>query len=331
LSEKIVFLGSGGWGTAMAISACLQGHSVTLWSAFQSEIDGIRAAGENKLLKGVKIPAEIELTSDLSCLSGADVAVMSVPSFAVASVCEKALPFMEEKTVVVNISKGFDENTYERLSLVIKNKIKGHDIVVLSGPSHAEEVSRQIPTALVSSSENHDAAVYIRDVFATDTLRIYTNTDIVGVELGGAIKNVIALACGISDGVGCGDNTKAALITRGLAEIKNLGTAMGASKETFSGLTGIGDLIVTCTSMHSRNRRAGILIGKGEAPERALGEVGTVEGYHAAKIVYNLAKQYGVEMPITESCYNICYNGADTVAEIKLLMTRPFRNEHEDA
>lgn len=328
--KKIVVLGSGGWGTALGISAHSCGHDVTLWSAFPAEIEEIARTGRNKLLEGIEIPSDIALTSDNECMRDAEICILAVPSFACASVCETAAQYLSPDAVIVNIGKGFDPATQARLSVTIGQKLPGHHIVVLSGPSHAEEVARAVPTALVAACRDEETANMVQDTLASPSLRIYTNSDVTGVELGGALKNVIALACGIACGMGYGDNTMAALMTRGLREIGELGVAMGAMKETFAGLSGLGDLIVTCTSMLSRNRRAGQLIGEGVTVEDALARIGTVEGYHAAKIVYDIAEKYGVSMPIHRSCYKICYCGADVASELEALMTRPLKREHDE-
>lgn len=326
--KKVAVLGSGGWGTAVAIAALRCGLDVTVWSAFKEEIDNIIASGENPLLKGIKLPKELKFTSSLDCVKDCDMCVVAVPSFAIDEVCAKLVGVIDSSVIIVSISKGFDKVNCERLSQVIERYLPENPIVVLSGPSHAEEVALAIPTALVSASKDEAEAVMVRECLSTDKLRIYSSQDIIGVELGGAIKNVIALCAGICDGMGLGDNTKAALLTRGLREIARLGVAMGARKDTFTGLSGMGDLIVTCTSMHSRNRRAGILIGKGNSISDTISQVGTVEGYHAAGLVNKLAEKYGVSMPICKSCYKICYENGNPNEEIMKLMSRP--NIHED-
>lgn len=313
----------------MAISAHQCGHSVAIWSPFEEEVKRLRDTRENPLLGGVTVDSNIEITGDISCVSEADMCIVAVPSFAVGSTAQLVAEHAAPECIIVSISKGFDKERCERLSQIISRKLPNNRIVVLTGPSHAEEVARAIPTALVSASADRDAAIEVREALSTQTLRIYSCGDIIGAELGGAVKNIIALTAGISDGLGLGDNTKAALMTRGLREISLLGVAMGAQKETFMGLSGMGDLIVTCTSMHSRNRRAGILIGKGEPVAQAIAQIGTVEGYHATAIVHRLAEQYSVEMPICQSCYRICYENADPRKVTLELMTRPSRNEEE--
>lgn len=331
--SKIAVLGSGGWGTALAITASRKGHLVSLWSKFQNEIEEIKNSGENKkLLPGVIIPKSIFLTSDLAeAVEGAELIVFAVPSFAVRETARtlKTVLLNAEPTIV-NVAKGIEEGSLKRLSEVIQEEIPLARVAVLSGPSHAEEVSREIPTTVVSAAEDILVAEYVQEIFASGTFRIYTNSDIIGVELGAALKNVIALCAGICDGLGLGDNTKAALITRGITEIARLGEALGAKQETFGGLSGIGDLIVTCTSMHSRNRRAGILIGSGRTAEQAIKEIGmTVEGYHATKTAKELADRAGVEMPIVEQCYAVLYEDLPAKNAISNLMSRPYRHENE--
>ena len=328
---KIVVLGSGGWGTALAVTAFRNGHEVWLWSKFPQEIEEIKKHGENKkLLLGVAIPEDICLTSDLSCINAADLVVMAVPSFAVRQTAGLLKPFLTAGITVVNVSKGLEEGSLKRLSAVIQEELPEAKVAVLSGPSHAEEVSRGIPTTVVAAAAEMPVAEYVQELFASGTFRIYTNSDIAGVELGGALKNVIALCAGVCDGLGLGDNTKAALMTRGITEIARLGEALGARAETFGGLSGIGDLIVTCTSMHSRNRRAGILIGQGKTAAQAIQEIGmTVEGYHAAKTAKELADKTGVEMPIVEQCYAVLYQDLSAKQAISNLMGRPYKHEME--
>ena len=328
---KIVVLGSGGWGTALAVTAFRNGHEVWLWSKFPQEIEEIKKHGENKkLLPGVAIPEDICLTSDFSCINAADLVVMAVPSFAVRQTAGLLKPFLTAGITVVNVSKGLEEGSLKRLSAVIQEELPEAKVAVLSGPSHAEEVSRGIPTTVVAAAAERPVAEYVQELFASGTFRIYTNSDIAGVELGGALKNVIALCAGVCDGLGLGDNTKAALMTRGITEIARLGEALGARAETFGGLSGIGDLIVTCTSMHSRNRRAGILIGQGKTAVQAIQEIGmTVEGYHAAKTAKELADKTGVEMPIVEQCYAVLYQDLSAKQAISNLMGRPYKHEME--
>lgn len=322
---NIVILGSGGFGLAIAIMAKQCGkHNVTVWSKFQSEIDDIRAHGEHvQKLPGVPVSEEIVLTSDISCVKGCDILVFGIPSSFVRDVARMAKPYIDERMVVVNTGKGLEEGSLKRLSEVIKEELGVEKLVVLSGPSHAEEVARCIPTTMACASENPEAAKYIQTELGNSFLRLYLNDDVIGCEIGGALKNIIALCCGICDGMGYGDNTKAALMTRGIHEIARLGKAAGARAETFSGLTGIGDLIVTCTSMHSRNRRAGILIGQGVSPEEAVKRVGTVEGYWCCKAAYELACKLGVELPITEQLNEVLFHGGEVRSSLGKLMNRP--------
>ncbi len=326
----ITILGSGGFGLALAILCHSMGHKVTVWSKFEQEINEIRSTGELAVkLPAVKIPEGIELTTDISAVSGKDVVLVGVPSQFTRSVAQEAAPHMQPQTVVVNTSKGLENGTYQRMSEVLTEEFPDNPIVVLTGPSHAEELARGIPTTVAVASEDVKYAEYIQDIFTSPTFRLYVNTDVAGCEIGGAMKNIIALAAGISDGLGFGDNTKAALMTRGIHEITALGLAMGARVETFAGLTGIGDLIVTCTSMHSRNRRAGILIGQGQSPEEAVRQVGTVEGYHCCEVAHGLAKKLGVTMPITEELYRVLFEKESADFSMSHLMGRPNRHESE--
>ena len=322
---KIVILGSGGFGLSLAVMAehC-GGHDVTVWSKFQSEIDDIRTHGEHtQKLPGVPISESIAMTSDISCIKGCDLLIFGIPSTFVRDVAKLAAPFIDDNMVIVNTGKGLEEDSLKTLSEVICEEIKTDKLVVLSGPSHAEEVARCIPTTIAASSHNMKAAEYVQKELGNSSLRIYLNRDVIGCEIGGALKNIIALCVGICDGMGYGDNTKAALMTRGIHEIARLGRAVGANILTFSGLTGIGDLIVTCTSMHSRNRRAGILIGQGVSPEEAVKRVGTVEGYFCCKAAYDLSRKLGVEMPITEQLNAILFHGGDVREALTKLMNRP--------
>ena len=328
--SKIVILGTGAFGISIAIMAVESGHSVTMWSAFESEVESIIRDGEHKdKLPGVKIPSEIKFTSDISCVADAEMVVIGVPSIFVRSVVKQAAPYIRPDMIIVNTSKGLEDGTYLRMSEVIREEVKDVPIVVLSGPSHAEEVSRKVPTAISAASEDEKAAMAVQETFSNSVLRIYLNDDVTGCEIGGSLKNIIALCAGICDGLGYGDNTIAALMTRGVTEIARLGVAMGARLDTFFGLTGIGDLIVTCTSLHSRNRRAGTLIGKGVSPEEAVKQVGTVEGYYCCKAAYGLAQKMNVEMPITAQLFKILFENGDINDPIKALMSRPCKHERE--
>ena len=326
---NIVILGSGGFGLSLAIMAEHCGkHNVTVWSKFQSEIDEIRSHGEHiHKLPGVPVSESIAMTSDISCVKGCDMLIFGIPSSFVRDVAREAAPYIDDNMVVVNTGKGLEEGSLKTLSEVISEEVKTDKLVVLSGPSHAEEVARCIPTTVVAASVNHEAAEYVQKQFCNSYMRIYLNDDVKGCEIGGALKNIIALCVGVCDGLGYGDNTKAALMTRGIHEIARLGKAAGADERTFSGLTGIGDLIVTCTSMHSRNRRAGILIGQGVSPQEAVERVGTVEGYFCCKAAYDLAQRLGVEMPITEQLNEVLFNGGDVRAALTNLMNRPLNYE----
>ncbi len=326
--SNISVLGTGGWGIALGLHSFSLGHCVKMWSPFKEEVDMLCEKRESeKLLKGVKIPEEILITNNLDEVLGSDITILAVPSFAVRQTAK--LLKDTDCGIVVNVAKGFEKGTLLRLSEVIAEELPEKRIVILSGPSHAEEVARGVPTTVVSASLDSASAKFVQKTLIGPTFRIYTNHDVVGVEVGGAMKNVMAVAAGIENGLKIGDNTRAALLTRGLAEIARLGAAMGAEPHTFMGLSGLGDLIVTCMSEHSRNNRFGNLVGNGTDTETALKEVGTVEGYYAAEIARELALKYGVEMPISEECYNILYNGAKPMDAIKNLMTRPGTTEDE--
>ncbi len=327
---KITVLG-GGFGTALAVMLyTTQEHDITLWSAIPEEIEAMRRDGEQKeKLPGVKIPNGISLTADLSVIDDSDLVLFAIPSAYVRDTCKKVAPHLKQGTVIVNAGKGIEENSLKLMSTVFAEELPQGTYVVLTGPSHAEEVGRNIPTSVVAASSSATAAYLVQEWFSSPTFRVYINDDVTGCELGGALKNVIALAAGISDGLGYGDNTKAMLMTRGLHEIERLGTALGSRTNTFAGLTGLGDLIVTCTSMHSRNRRAGILIGQGTDPAAAVEQVGTVEGYACCFAAYSLAKRYEVEMPLTEALYAILYEGANVQETVQRLMDRPKKHEYE--
>lgn len=329
--SKVCVLGSGGWGTAVSILLHNNGHDVTLWSFDRTECENLKKYHENKpFLPGIKIPEGIAFVNDLSECKDKDLIVIATPSHGVRNVAKSVKEFLPEGQKVLNISKGIEEGTYLTLSEVLSEELPQCKIAVMSGPSHAEEVSREIPTTNVVASGNIEISREIQDIFMSPTFRVYTSDDVMGVELGGSIKNVIALCCGILDGIGCGDNTKAALMTRGIVEMTRLGVAKGAKAETFSGLSGIGDLIVTCTSMHSRNRRAGILIGQGKTVEEAQKEVNmVVEGVRSCKATYELAKRMNVEMPIVEEAYKVLFKGLNPQKAISNLMTRTKRHESE--
>ena len=324
---KITVLGSGGWGMALAISAYNNRNDVTLWSPFQEEVDLLLEKRTNeKLLRGVVLPEGIKITTDMSVVEGDTLTIIATPSIAVRSVA-KQLSSYKNVGIVVNVSKGFEKGSLKFLTEVISEELPKAKVVALSGPSHAEEVARNIPTSIVATSNSVVAAQTVQDIMSGGCLRVYTSTDLVGVELGGAIKNVIAIAAGCCDGLGLGDNTKAALITRGLSEMARLGVCMGANEYTFAGLTGIGALVVTCTSRHSRNNRFGYKVGSGTPVKTALEEVGTVEGYYATEMVYQLAKKYSVELPIINECYALLYEDKPVNEVVKTLMNRPQKSE----
>jgi glycerol-3-phosphate dehydrogenase (NAD(P)+) len=325
---NIMVLGAGGWGLGLALSADRNGHSVTVWSCFESEINELSKEREHvKLLPGVFLPQSILFTTDLSKAREADGVVLAVPSIHLRTTVKALAPFVKAGTVLIDATKGIEQDTGLRMSQIVEEEIKGCPVVAFSGPTHAEEVARGLPTSIVSASGDKKAADWVQDVWMQPSLRVYSNTDIIGVELGGALKNVIALASGISDGLNMGDNCKAALMTRGIAEMARLGESLGAKTETFYGLAGIGDLIVTCNSVFSRNHRAGELIGKGIPPHTAVETVGTVEGFFAVKSAYMLAKKQGVDMPITEECYRVCYENLSPKVAVENLMGRKKRQE----
>lgn len=327
---KIMILGAGGFGLSIAILCAGAGHEVTVWARSRDKLDEIRRTGELKeKLPGCKVPESVRLTDDISEVRGQELAVFCVPTAATRSVCEKAAEFIEPQTIAVNTAKGLENGTLKTVDVVTMEALPNNPVAILTGPSHAEELARGIPTTVVVASADREVSRKVQQMLMTSNLRVYSNEDVLGCELGGSLKNIIALAAGVCDGLGLGDNTKAALMTRGIREISALGIAMGAQAETFAGLSGIGDLIVTCTSMHSRNRRAGILIGKGVSPEEAVRQVGTVEGYGCTKNACELAKKQGVELPITEQLYGILFEGMSPKDAIRTLMARPGKPESE--
>ena len=330
---KITVLGSGGWGTALSLLLLDNGNDVTLWSFLEKEAETLRATRENPMLQGVPLPEELKITTDMGAVSGCELVVMATPSFAVRETARKLAPLLDEGAVVVSVAKGIERDTALCLTQIIEEELKGKGrVVALSGPSHAEEVGRRVPTGVVAASTDSEAARRVQDVFMSPRFRVYTNEDVTGVELGAALKNVLALCCGISDGMGLGDNTKALLMTRGMTEMARLGVALGGRKETFAGLSGMGDLIVTCTSMHSRNRRCGILIGQGKDVQAAMAEVGaTVEGYYAALSAHQLSTKAGVEMPICQRAYRVLYEGQPVQEVVNQLMTRGKRHEVDES
>lgn len=330
---SIGVIGAGSWGTALAVLLCGNGHEVTLWSIIEDEVHTLQTKRENPdKLPGVKLPEKIEVTSDLEkAVSGKQVLVLAVPSPYVRSTAHTMKPYVAEGQIIVNVAKGIEEDSLKTLSQVIEEEILQALVAVMSGPSHAEEVGRGIPTTIVVGAHDRKTAEYLQGIFMNEVFRVYTSPDVLGIELGAALKNVVALAAGIADGLGYGDNTKAALITRGIAEIARLGTAMGGKVETFSGLSGIGDLIVTCASMHSRNRRAGILIGKGYSYEEAMKEVKmVVEGVYSAKAAVRLAEKCGVQLPIIEQVNAVLFEGKRADEAVKDLMLRDKKIENSD-
>lgn len=330
---KITVYGAGSWGIALSILLEHNGHEVTTWTHQKEECELLQNTRMNeKLLPGIKIPETITLTTNITCAKDADLVVLAIPSFAIAETACKVAQIVKAGVPIVNVGKGLDAaHGYCRFSETIaQNFGEGHPMVALTGPTHAEEVARGIPTTIVAASENRAAAELCQDAFMNEVFRVYTSSDVIGAELGGAFKNIIALAAGVCDGMGLGDNSKAALMTRGLTEIARLGMALGAHQETFAGLSGMGDLIVTCTSMHSRNRRAGILIGKGMEVSKALEEIGAVvEGYYATDAGYHLAKKTGISMPITEHLYHVLYENGDVREAVQTLMCRSKKDERE--
>ena len=330
---KITVLGSGGWGTALSLLLLENGNDVTLWSYTQEESRVLQQTHENPMLKGVPLPPELKFTTDMAAVKGCELVVLATPSFAVRSTAAKLKELADPGTILVSVSKGIEKDSSLRLSQVIEEEMGGKcPVVVLSGPSHAEEVGRHIPTGVVAAADELEVAQKVQDTFMNKRFRVYTSDDKVGTEICAALKNIIALCAGCCDGMGCGDNTKALLMTRGLAEMARLGVALGGKKETFTGLAGVGDLIVTCCSMHSRNRRCGILIGQGKPVEEAVKEIGAVvEGYYAAANARTLAQKVGVEMPIAQAAYEVLYEGRDVHGVVYDLMTRAKRSEHDES
>ncbi len=322
--KTVAVIGSGSWGTALAIQLHTAGNKVILWSFKEEEATAILSDRENKeFLPGIKLPEDIVVTCKDEDVSWADMLVFATPSKFTRSMVLRFKPLIKDGQIVVNVSKGLDEESLKCLSEVIAEIAPQAKVAVLSGPSHAEEVGRGMASALVAASKDPEVAAEVQNTFMSTMFRVYTSTDIIGVQLGGALKNLIALAAGAADGCGFGDNAKAALMTRGIAEISRLGVAMGANAKTFSGLTGIGDLIVTCTSRHSRNRRAGVLLGQGKPLDEVLSEVHmVVEGVVNAKAAYLLAQKLGVDMPITTAINDVLYNGLNVKEAVLRLMTR---------
>lgn len=328
---KAAVVGSGAWGTALAIQLCKNGHDVIMWTFEKDLVAQMQQEHHNPRLPNAVLPDSLKISADYACIRGCKLVVMASPSFPARSVAEAAAPYIDEDAVVVSVTKGLEAGTHKRMSQVVA-EATGRDVVVLTGPSHAEEVALGIPTGCLAASGNKQLAEFVQDAFMSDSFRVYTSPDPVGAELGAALKNVIALCAGITDGLGCGDNTKAMLMTRGLTEMARLGVSLGAQKDTLAGLSGIGDLIVTCTSLHSRNNRAGILIGQGHSPQEAMEQVGAVvEGYYAAKSAWELCQKQQVDMPIIHAAYQVLYENVDARKAVAALLTRQRKAESEDA
>ncbi len=326
---RIGIIGGGSWGIAIAVLLYKNGHHVTVWSALESEIAMLKEKHEHKMLPGVVLPQDMVFTvSDREAVEGKDLLVMAVASAYTRQTAGRLSGLVADGQKILNVAKGIEERTLMTLSEILEQEIPQADVAVMSGPSHAEEVGMGLPTTIVVGAKSEETAGYIQNLFMNEAFRVYTSPDILGMELGGALKNVVALAAGIADGLGYGDNTKAALITRGITEIARLGTAMGGKFETFCGLTGIGDLIVTCASMHSRNRRAGILIGQGKTYEEAMNEVKmVVEGVYSAKAAMELSRKYQVQLPIIEQVNKILFEGLSAEQAVKELMLRDKKLE----
>lgn len=326
---KITILGGGSWGIAIAVLLHKNGHEITVWSALEAEVEMLKEKHEHKMLPDVKLPEDMIFTADdKEAVEGRDLLVMAVASSYTRITAHRISSLVAQDQKILNVAKGIEEHTLMTLSEIIEQEIPQADVAVMSGPSHAEEVGRGIPTTIVVGARSRATAEYIQNLFMNEVFRVYISPDVLGMELGGSLKNVVALAAGIADGLGYGDNTKAALITRGIAEIARLGIAMGGKFETFCGLTGIGDLIVTCASMHSRNRRAGILIGQGKSYEDAMAEVQmVVEGVYSAKAAMELAEKYQIQMPIIEQVNEVLFEGKSAAQAVKELMLRDRKEE----
>ncbi len=330
---KMCVLGAGSWGSALALVLAKNGYDVTMWTLSQNQADKIKETRENiNYLPGIIFPDNIEITTSIEeAIQDAKLVVLAVPSQAIRSICQQIKPFIKDNQILVDVAKGLEKTTGKRLSTVCEEELPNNTYVALSGPSHAEEVAKDIPTTVVVASEKIEDAQVVQDIFMSSKFRVYTNPDLVGVELGGALKNIIAFGAGICDGLEFGDNAKAALMTRGIREISRLGTAMGADKSTFTGLSGIGDLIVTCTSVHSRNRKAGILIGQGKTLEQTLEEVKmVVEGITATEVAYEISKELNVDMPITSAIYSVLHENANPHEVVTNLMMRNKTHELEE-
>ncbi|PKH09988.1 NAD(P)H-dependent glycerol-3-phosphate dehydrogenase [Planomicrobium sp. MB-3u-38] len=333
--EKISVYGAGSWGTALSYVLAQNGHDILLWSHRAEQAEEINRHSNERYLKGIKLPDSLKATSNIEeAVKHADVHVLAVPTKAMREVSADIAGYIEKPSLFVHVSKGIEPDSLKRVSELIREEIPEkwiEDLIVLSGPSHAEEVVLEHPTTVTAACENTHSAERVQDMFMNQYFRVYTNTDVIGVEIGGALKNIIALAVGITDGLGLGDNAKAAIMTRGLAEIARLGVKMGATPLTFSGLTGVGDLIVTCTSQHSRNWRAGNMLGKGKSLDEVLEEMGmVVEGIRTTKAAHQMAKAFEVPMPITEALYSVLFENVPIDEAVGHLMGRMKKNEMED-
>lgn len=329
---KTAVIGSGAWGTALATLLCKNGHDTTLWCRSEARAAEIRTSRINPRLPQVRLPDNLVLSASPECVRGCRMVVIACPSFPIRSVCRTVAPYIGQDAVVVSVTKGIEEGSLLRMSQVVAQETGHEKIVALTGPCHAEEVATGLPTGCLAACAQREMAELVQDAFMSDTFRVYTSPDIIGAELGGALKNVIALCSGVVAGMGFGDNTKAMLMTRGLTEMARLGVSLGAQKDTLAGLSGIGDLIVTCTSLHSRNNRAGILIGQGHSPQEAMEQVGAVvEGYYAAKSAWELCRKQQVDMPIIHAAYQVLYENVDARKAVAALLTRQRKAESEDA
>lgn len=328
---KTAVIGSGAWGTALAIHLCDNAHETVLWFRDPKKAEIVNKTRQNPSLAEITLPDALRISADPACAAECDLVVIACPSFPIRTVCRTVAPHLKKTAVLVSVTKGIESGTLLRMSQIVQEETN-RTVVALTGPSHAEEVARNIPTGCLAACPDRDAAELVQRTFTSDTFRVYTSPDIIGAELGGALKNVVAMCAGVTDGLGHGDNTKAMLMTRGLTEMARLGVSLGASKDTFAGLAGIGDLIVTCTSMHSRNRRAGILIGQGASPEEAMEQVGAVvEGYYAAKSAWELCTRQGVDMPILQAAYGVLYEQVPAKKAVQRLLQRQPKPESEDA
>ena len=329
---KTAVVGAGAWGTALAILLCKNGHDTTLWCRSEARAAEIRDTRVNPRLPKVELPRQLHICADPSCVADCQMVVIASPSFPIRQVLAAIAPYLRPDTLLVSVTKGIEDGTLLRMSQVVSQETGHENVVALTGPCHAEEVAVGIPSGCLAACGDKGCAELVQDAFMSDTFRVYTSPDVVGAELGGALKNVIALCAGVVAGLGFGDNTKAMLMTRGLTEMARLGVSLGAQKSTLAGLSGIDDLIVTCTSQHSRNNRAGMLIGQGSTPKQAMEQVGAVvEGYYASKSAWELCQKQNVEKPIIHAAYQVLYEGADPRQAVSSLLLRQRRAESEDA